>query len=142
MHLFKKILVIDEDSEVADELTLLLKASTQPVHIVTTYSESHAIHLLNLGDFDIVLLPLRFGHRGGEQFALSIRRPSNRKRPKLIALAMQQEKIAATPTVSAFDMLVQWPMSGRPWPMLFIAFSAPCPTPRMPNRSANDLSTT
>lgn len=111
MRTLKKILVFDEDSEVADELTLLLKGSSQPAHIMPTYSESNEIHLLNLGDFDIVLVPLRFGRRGGEQFALSIRQPSNHKRPKLIALVMQQEKISATPTVSAFDMRVRWPIS-------------------------------
>jgi DNA-binding response OmpR family regulator len=111
MHLFKKILVVDEDSEVADELTLLLKGSSQPAHIMTTYSEANAIHLLDLGDFDIVLLSLSFGRRSGEQLALSIRRQPTRKQPKLIGLSMKQEKIAATPTVSAFDMLVRWPMS-------------------------------
>lgn len=103
MKPLKKILVSHEDSEVADCLSLLIKAYSRPLYIRTMYRASTAIHMMGLGMYDVAVLPFRRGRPDDEQVACLIRQRTQVKRPRLIGIATERDKGAANLAASTFD---------------------------------------
>lgn len=63
------------------------------LHSQSSHHESGAMRLISLSNLDIVLLPLKFGCRSGEQSALPMHQQSTRKHPSLIGFLMKQKNL-------------------------------------------------
>lgn len=111
MHFLKRLLVVNPNSEEADELSLLLKLRQPPMYVLTVYSEADALALCRKGYLDVVILCLAPRGLAGAMFARALRLRQVENVPALMVFSKHQGRIAVALQKAFRDNLRVWPDS-------------------------------